>query len=283
MSTSHSITACAEHNTAADTKDVVLVIIGVQLEHGGHTGIVDFLCRHAGADVDRKSLAQRRVSHAGDDSRDFTAANVGVRLEIMRVVAAGEHARSIQTVHISGVACRHVHVRNRTVRNVVDRSQGLLRQCVCEDGRKLCSGGRLVVIRISGADNAVLQRVCHIRLVPRTRGLKLGRAADIGAVQTRCQLDRLCDRQVAVWLELGGVYAVHQLVFIRRLNILRVPLGCGYVGELSGRIRCFRGKVFIARKSRRQHADHQRGRCDQTEQSFFHELHSSLLRRGFVD
>ena len=172
-----------------------------------------------------EALPQIRLCHTGDDGRNLAAANIGVRLEIMRVVAAREHARPVQTVHISGIACRHVNIRNRTVRNVVDRGQGVLRQRVCKDGRKLCSGRRLIVIRISRVNNTIFQCIRHIRLIPRTHSLKICRAADIGAVQTRRQLDRLCDRQVAVRLELGGVYTVHQLVFIRRLNILRVPLG----------------------------------------------------------
>ena len=224
VSAGHRIAACAEHNAAADAEDIILVIVGVQLENRRYTGTEHLVRRHADMCFHSEALPQIRLCHTGDDGRNLAAANVGVRLEIMRVVAAREHARPVQTVHISGIACRHVNIRNRTVRNVVDRGQGVLRQRVCKDGRKLCSGRRLIVIRISRVNNTIFQRIRHIRLIPRTNFVKIRTAADIGAVQTRRQLDRLCDRQVAVRLELSGVYAVHQLVFIRRLNILRVPL-----------------------------------------------------------
>ena len=179
VSAGHRVAACAEHNAAADAEDVILVIVGVQLENRRYTGTEHLVRRHADMCFDGEALPQIRLCHTGDDSRNLAAANVGVRLEIVRVVAAREHARPVQTVHISGIACRHVHVRNRTVRNVVDRGQSVLRQRVCKDGRKLCPGSRLIVIHISRVNNTIFQCIRHIRLIPRTDFVKIRTAVNI--------------------------------------------------------------------------------------------------------
>ena len=164
---------------AADAEDIILIIVGVQLENRRYTGTEHLVRRHADMCFHSEALPQIRLCHTSDDSRNLAAANVGVRLEIMRVVAARKYARPVQTVHISGIACRHVHVRNRTVRNVVDRGQSVLRQRVCKDGRKLCSGRRLIVIHISRVNNTIFQCIRHIRLIPRTDFVKIRTAVNI--------------------------------------------------------------------------------------------------------
>lgn len=87
------IAACAEHNAAADAEDIILIIVGVQLENRRYTGTEHLVRRHADMCFDGEALPQIRLCHTGDDSRNLAAANVGVRLEIMRVVAARKYAR----------------------------------------------------------------------------------------------------------------------------------------------------------------------------------------------
>ena len=58
--------------------------------------------------------------HAGENSRDFTAQDIGIGTAIVRSVDALQDAGAVQFVNRCGLRVRHGHIGNRPVRYGVD-------------------------------------------------------------------------------------------------------------------------------------------------------------------
>ena len=145
---------------------------------------------------ERHALARVRIRHADQNGRSLRAQNRLAGLCLARGVIARQNARAVELIHRVVAGVPRAHVRNRALRDLVDRLQRLGGEGVREqDGEERARDGG-VVVRARGVENAVLQRVVHIDLIPRL-ALHEGLAARlIDAVHSGRERDALGDGQL---------------------------------------------------------------------------------------
>ena len=178
-------------------------------------------------------------------------------------IGTRQDARAIELVDLSRELVSRLHIGDRVVRHGVDGLVSLF--CAVEDVDELAARDRRVhlclgVIRVVLFDDTVRDCVADVAVVPvRAAVFQADLASAVELMQSRRQLDGLCDRQRRVRFELIGRHAVDQVVLLRCLDAGIVPAIGRNIGEreLSG----VRTGVRVERVLRRLARRHRNDRC----------------------
>ena len=270
MAAGDRIAVRADDHAAALADQAAARVIRIQLEHRRHTTFVYFIRCQLCRCCNRDRAAQAGVGHTGNDGRRLAAAYRAGRHKAARAVRTGQYARAVQQTDRIRVGRGHGYIRDGAVRHRVDRRQGILRQRRSQHRREYRARSGLGVIRPRSGQDAVLQRVINIGLIPRLAFRKIRTAGIVNAVQAGGQLDRLGHGQRAVRRKARVRLAVDQPILIRSAHIVRIPRISRHIGKLAGRVSRLRGEVFIACQRRRQRAEQHRHRQQQAANPFFH-------------
>ena len=170
MAAGDGVAVCGEHHAAAHAEQVAARIIARQFEHRRAAFLEDLVRRKhifrllARADLDL--LPQARHRHARQDGGRFAAADGIVRLE-PAAVRAGQHAGTVEQIDRVRVLCRGGNIRDRAVRDAVDRLERAARERPGQHGRKFTAARVRVIICKRPGQNAVAARVVDVGLIPR--------------------------------------------------------------------------------------------------------------------